>query len=77
MATSMARVVVTLVMFVVMFIGFLIAPLIALGATFLGYAASRGREPRPASAGTGPAVAIGRVAAAGAPRGEFGSGAGR
>lgn len=73
MAMSMARVVVTLAMFVVMFIGFLVAPLIALGATFAGYAATRGRTRRPAVA----RVAVAGPAPVAAARADFGSGAGR
>ena len=49
-AAAMLRVIVTLVMFLVVFITFLIAPLLALGIAFLVYlvARSRGSRSKPA-----------------------------
>jgi len=47
------RVIVTLLMFLVVFLSFLIAPLIALGIGFLCYVVWRSRGSRPASAGPG------------------------
>ncbi|WP_028643310.1 hypothetical protein [Nocardioides sp. URHA0020] len=51
---AMLRVVITLMLFFVVFIPFLIAPLIALGVGFLIYVVwrSRGSRPRPSSPGS-------------------------
>ena len=55
---AMLRVLVTLVLFFVVFIPFLIAPLLALGAGYLVYVVwrSRGSKPAPASTPGAPAA---------------------
>lgn len=50
---AILRVIVTLLMFLVVFIAFLIAPLIALGIGFLCYLVWRSRGARASSGGTG------------------------
>ena len=51
---AVLRVVVTLLMFLVVFIAFLIAPLIALGLGYLCYLVWRSRGSRSSSGGAGP-----------------------
>jgi threonine/homoserine/homoserine lactone efflux protein len=54
MGAAMLRVFVTLVLFFVVFIPFLIAPLLALGAGYLVYVVWRSRGSRPSSTSTAP-----------------------
>lgn len=49
--TAMLRVIITLAMFLVVFIAFLIAPLIALGLGYLVYLVWHSRGSRPSSGG--------------------------